>query len=172
MKIGKKKASLISAVALALMVSMAAGLFMQRSGLTPAYLVFALDSNPDSYGNMINLVKINTYEGAGPWDEVWHITPSNYTSGMTLEVDANLLCFIRAEVKLNDTLASTWEEARDYTRVYLNISGVFTNKLLGFVGFAAPSGGLWTISYGLTSGNWTLQTDTSYAISLKYEAYY
>lgn len=163
----KRKASLtFGAVALALMVSMAVGLFMQRSGLTPAYLVFATGSTPDSYGNMVRQVWM-IQEAQG---KTWDIDYGEYTEGMTQEIDANYQTKIIVAVNINKTLAGDPGEAAAYTRVYLNISTVFTDQLLAYWEVDDIDVGFYTVKYNSTL--WTPATDTSYDVTVEYEAYY
>lgn len=169
----KRKASLtFSVVALALMVSLAVGLFMQSSVLTPIskLLVYA-QSNPDSYGNQISWVKIYQIHGASH-DVVRYITDSNYTSGMTLEVDANYETYLKIRVLLSDTLASDIMDAEAKTRVYLTVSGIFTNELLDAKGSGSGPAGFYWIEFGDQTYNWATAADTVYECTVKYEAYY
>lgn len=169
MEIGKKKASVIGIVALALMISVTLGLFMQRSGLTPAYLVFAVDSNPDSHGNRIESLKVYQNK-TGSFDWVATIDTGNYTSDMTVEIDANYPTFFAVAVRINNTLASSTDDAKSKTRVYLNISeGVYTNEDLTAVS-SDPGGDWYYVVYQCDP--WTPTTDTLYNCAVRYEAYY
>ena len=167
----RKKASLtFSVIAIALMVSMAAGLFMQRSGLAPkSYIVFATGSTPDEYGNKIHQLDVLQKEGIY-WYVVVHITEVNYTSGMTAEIDSNMLTKLRIQVYINKTLVTDCTDAVAKTRVYLNISTVFTNQLMSYTGGCEGAGDYWAVTYESTS--WTPVTDTAYDVAVKYEAYY
>jgi len=170
-KIGKKKASLISAVALALVISVAFGLFMQHSGLTPAYLVFALDSNPDSYGNKIVWVCVLQNQ-TGLFEIVTTITTSNYTSSMTVEIDANYPTYLRTFVQINKTLCDDYiDYADDRTRVYFNISTVCTDELGVKTGSIQAEGDFYQVYYDCQV-EWTPATDTAYDCTVEYEAYY
>lgn len=161
----RKKASVtFGAVALALTVAVAFGVVMQRSGLTPAYLVFAGDSAPDSYGNKI--VQLTVFQTGG-----WYSTTSyeDYTSGMTIEITANIVTWMQIHVHINKTLCVE-PEADDYTRVYMNISGgVKTDELLTWFS-TASDGDFYRVIYNCT--DWTPAIDTSYDVTVEYEAYY
>jgi len=163
----RKKASVtFSAVALALIVSIGVGLFMQRSGLTPSYLVFAGDSTPDSYGNMVRQVwMIQAAQGKS-----WDIDYGEYTEGMTVEIDANYQTQIIVAVNINKTLANDPGEAAAYTRVYLNVSTVFTDQLLTYWQVQDLDAGFYTVTYNSTL--WTPSADTVYACTVEFEAYY
>lgn len=169
----RKKASLISAVALALMVSMAAGLFMQHSGLAPkSYLVFAGDSNPDEYGNQIEYVRV-WQNKTGSWETAVIIYDFNYTQDMTVEIDANYPTYLSISVYINRTLCeNNINLADDYTRVYVNVSTVFTNQLATWQESNGdlPPFTIYRVLY--TTTTWTPATDTTYDVTVKYEAYY
>ena len=165
----KKKASIFSAVALAVMVSVVAGLFMQRSGLTPSYLVFASDSNPDGYGNMIYAVDI-WQNKTGNFEEITGIVYTTYTEGQTVEIDANYPTKLLARVFINKTLCgNNIDLADDYTRVYWNISTVCTD-FVGIYKETGSAGDFYEVFYW--SKTWTPATDIEYSVSIHYEAYY
>ena len=168
----KRKASLtFGAVALALMIALAVGLFMQRSGLTPAYLVFAVGSTPDSYGNKIVWVVV-LQNLTGTFEIVTVIDTSNYTSGMIVEIDANYPTYLRTFVQINKSLCGDYIDlADDYTRVYFNISTVCTNELGVKTGSIQSSGDFYQVYYNCEV-EWTPTTDTAYECTVEYEAYY
>ena len=161
----KRKASLtFGAIALAIMISVAIGVFMQRSGLTPSYLAFAVGSTPDAYGNKI--AQFTVFQVGGWFDATSYL---DYTSGMTIEISANTVTWLQIHVHINKTLTSQGD-ADDYTRVYMNIShGKKTNELLTWFS-TASDGDFYRVIYNCT--NWTPATDTAYQVDVRYEAYY
>lgn len=161
----KRKASLtFGAVALALMIALAVGVFMQRSGLTPkSYLVFATGSTPDAYGNKIAQLTV--------FQPDWFDATSylDYESEMTIEISANTLTWMQIHVHINKTLCVE-PLADDYTRIYMNISeGEKSNELLTWFS-TASDGDFYRVIYNCTS--WTPATDTAYDVDVAYQAYY
>jgi len=83
------------------------------------FKVFA-SGTPDAYGDRIYEVSI--------WQNSimkGNITYNNYTLGVQVKVDAQILTRFNCTVKLNSTFASSTNEAITNTRVYLNIT--YTN---------------------------------------------
>ncbi len=166
----KRKASIFSVFTVALLVSVAVGLFMQSSGLTPSYLVFAGDSSPDEYGNKI--VRVIIYQNlTGEFEAVYTLECADYITGMTIEIDANYPTNMRVTVQIKKTLCDDgMQKAIDYTRVYWTISTVCTDKLGVQMGGVQGVGDYYLVPY--LSDEWTPVSDTTYSVSLDYEAYY
>jgi len=122
------------------------------------YTVLAVDS----HGDDINYI------------EVWEgdTLKANFTSGGgTVKVNASKLIRFVVGIQFNDTLASTTQEAIDYTRVYMNITGVWTNMELNNT--ACQHSGSWY--YLKEEGNLTANTlseGETYECSVLYQGYY
>lgn len=167
----RKKASIFSVFTAALLISVAVGLFMQSSGLAPMskLLVYA-QSNPDSYGNKILLICIMHGETT-----LASISIEDYIHGMTIELDANQDIYVNVQVLINITLCnSDLSLAIDYTRVYFNISGVCTNEpgICGGSFYYIIDDPPKYIQVEYAGPVWTTVADTTYEVSVKYEAYY
>jgi len=121
------------------------------------YTVLAVDS----YGDDINYI------------EVWEgdTLKANFTSGGTVKVNASKLIRFVVGIQFNDTLASSTAEAIDYTRVYMNITGIWTNMELNNT--ACQHSGSWY--YLKEEGNLTANTlneGETYECSVLYQGYY
>jgi len=131
-------------------------------------------SNPDAYGNRIAKIRIRQYKDTG-WIDVVVIDTSNYTEGMTVTVPANKETIIAVHVWINKTLTNNDQAlCDDYTRVYLNVSGVYTNLELEFYySETASDPNFWEVWYRIPyAQNFTTATDTTYQISALYQVYY
>lgn len=166
----RKKASIVGLATTALLVTIALSLFMQYVPMSKL-LVYA-QSDPDEYGNRIFIMYVNQYQD-GEWCRFVICHYSGYTENMTFEIDANFETRVEVHVLINKTLAPTWQNARDYTRVYVNVSTICTDQLLSYNDAWTDQGDFWSIGYEQTVGNaWTPAIDTIYQVDLKYEAYY
>jgi len=122
------------------------------------YTVLAVDS----YGDDINYI------------EVWEgdTLKANFTSsGGTVKVNASKQIRFIVGIQFNDTLASSTAEAIDYTRVYMNITGIWTNVELNNT--ACQHSGSWY--YLKEEGNLTANTlseGETYECSVLYQGYY
>lgn len=146
-----------------LIVTIVLSLFMQY--VPKSTMVYAAGT-PDSYGNQIDYVRI--FQGG---QQVYTITYSNYTSGMTIDIDANVITYLTIEVSLNETLVVG--NPQDFSRVYLNVSTIYTNLLVPSTGYSGPVAGFYSVTFGSsTTTEWTTGTDITYECSVRYEAYY
>ncbi|MGP3705246.1 MAG: hypothetical protein ACKD6O_08160 [Candidatus Bathyarchaeota archaeon] len=117
----------------------------------------------DSYGNDITFVEV--------WEDA--SLKANFTSsGGSVSVNASKQIKFVVGAKFNSTLASSQSEAVNYTRVYMNITGVWTNVLLNNTGVSGPSGGFYWLSWeGILAPN-TLSEGQTYGCSIVYQGYY
>ena len=148
---------------LALIMAILLLLATHQTLLHQSLIVFAA-GNPDGYGNAINTMSIYQNE-----IQVAYATTSNYSSGMTLEIDSSILTRIVATVRLNLTLASSQSDAKDKTRVFLNISDVVSNQNMTFWQ-SGQDANYYYVSYN--SSLWTPDVDTTYNVTLDFDAYY
>ena len=122
------------------------------------YTVLAVDS----YGDDINYI------------EVWEgdTLKANFTSsGGTVKVNASKLIRFVVGIQFNSSLAGSSQEAIDYTRVYMNITGVWTNVELNNT--ACQHSGSWY--YLKEEGNLTANTlneGETYECAVLYQGYY
>lgn len=116
----------------------------------------------DVYGNDINFV------------EVWEDTALKLnfsSSGGTVKVDAGKTLKFVVGIKFNSTLASSSDEAVSYTRVYMNISGVWVNKELNNTSVVLSGGFYWLKEEAILAAN-TLSEGQTYECSILYEGDY
>ena len=143
---------------LALIAVLLACLIITQLPLPQYYTVLAVDS----YGNDINYI------------EVWEgdTLKANFTSsGGTVRVNASKLIRFVVGIQFNDTLASSTAEAIDYTRVYMNITGVWTNMELNNTSCQLSGSWYYLKEEGnLTAG--TLSEGETYECSVLYQGYY
>ena len=106
----------------------------------------------------------------GSFQPVACITSSNYTSGMTVEIDANYNTRLYIIVLINQSLCNNdIDLADDYTRVYVTISTVCTNELATFLN-VGYSGDFFEVRY--LSVTWSPASDMTYSVTVDYDAYY
>jgi len=133
---------------------------------------------PDSYGSRIDQFTVfqNT---TGTWTDVTHVVYTTFTNGTTLSMPANQKTILEVIVWLNSTLAPDLSTAATRTRIYITISGVTTATLMTYShGSVIPLSGMWWLTYYYPSklttptSVWTPATDTTYTVTLQYQAYY
>lgn len=142
-----------------------------------ALLLFALLSFPnnstfihlvyatgDSYGNDINYIEIWQYNGTD------YILKANFTSsGGSTRINDNQTTKFVVGIRFNDTLASTNEEAMEYTKVMMNITGVWTSMELNNTSCQLIDG----FYYLREEGIWShLIAGETYECSVLYQGYY
>lgn len=177
MKPKTKGASIIGITLLSVIVGLVVLQFGQSVGVGPLSKLTVLAAGiPDSYGNRIGLVSV--YQNTtGSWTIVTSVSYTAFTNGTTLSVPANQKTLVYATVWLNDTLASDVSTAITRTRVYITISGVTTSTLM------TSSSGTYVAPYYILllgypstiaspTSVWTPATDTTYTVTLQYQAYY
>jgi hypothetical protein len=185
MKLSKKRVGLFSSAITAILVSSILVLAMQNTGIGPtSKLAVYAAGTPDAYDNRIGILQI--YQNTtGSWAVVATLSTSDYVPSYTLTIPANQQTIIEVGVILNSSLARatpgatpdlTTAEAR--TRVYITISGVVTsgamilstgwlvNPYYFQVVFDYPS----TLAAHTTT--WIPVTDTTYTVTILYQAYY
>jgi len=119
-------------------------------------------SPADSYGN--DILSIAVYED--------NVLKTNLTaSGGTVRLNASKTITFNVTICLNKTLASSQNEAIQYTRVYLNITGVITNAELTNVKIWEGTNFYYLIEKYTVNPN-TLIGGQTYACTFKYQAYY
>ena len=163
-----KHVMLVSIVLAGLVGLMGYGYMVQQN--PKAFLVFAVGSQPDIYGNKIYYAIVYQNRGGTTWSN--QIDYGDYQSGMTIDIIANYPTWIAVAVLINTTLCpSGIGEADDLTRVYISVSGgVKTNELMDWdVTWPSPEG-FYRVLYACTS--WTPATSVVYTITLNYQAYY
>jgi hypothetical protein len=119
-------------------------------------------SPADSYGN--DILSIAVYED--------NVLKANLTaSGGTVRLNASKTITFNVTICLNNTLVSSQNEAVQYTRVYLNITGVVTNAELTNVNIWADTNFYYLIEKYTINPN-TLIGGQTYECTFKYQAYY
>jgi hypothetical protein len=120
----------------------------------------------DSYGNDINYIEIYQYNGSS-----WNLVTNFTSSGGSERIHDNWQTRFLVNIKLNSTLATSTSEAISYTRVYMNISTVWTNVELNNTSCSLNGDFYWL----LEEGNWTTSLPSlgvTYSCSVNYQAYY
>jgi len=134
---------------------------------------------PDSYGNEI--LSFNVCQNTtGFWGTISYVDYTTFTNGTTLSIPANQKTIIEIVVRINRTLlsADSSAQAKAQTRVYLTISGVISSTLLTIKTAAGPYTSWWYVyfyypaSYDSPTSVWTPATDTTYTVTIQYQAYY
>ena len=164
----KHKIMLVSIVVAGLVGLMGYGYMVQQN--PKAFLVFAVGSQPDIYGNKIRQVGIHQIRGGGQWYDI--ITYEEYQSGMTMDIVANYPTNIAVAVDINKTLCPGGvAQAKNLVRVYLSISnGVKTNELMTWLQSVDEYPGFYSVL--LNSTSWVPATGVLYTVTTNYQAYY
>jgi hypothetical protein len=177
----KKRFSLIEVGLIVSIILLATGVFSVYTKTGPLSKLTVLAAGiPDAYGSRIASFTVlqNT---TGSWNTITSVDYTTFTNGTTLSIPANQKTIIEVLVYLNSTLASDIGTAITRTRVYLTISGVVTSSLMVYShSLSSPVSGMWWIDYdypasyvgGSPSSVWTPATDTTYTITVLYQAYY
>ena len=124
---------------------------------------------PDAYGNVIMNLTIHQWNGT-LWELLQTVTTdTNWTQRVVDSQPINItICW-----RLNKTLASTTTLARTYTRVYINISTIWTNNEMNYTGSVSSDA---TYYYGYERAYWNQtgkpESGVTYDVATKYEAYY
>jgi len=122
------------------------------------YTVLAVDS----YGNDINYI------------EVWEgdTLKANFTSsGGTVKVNASKQIKFVVSIKFNSSLASSDTEAVDYTKVLMNITGIWTNEELNNTS-VVQSGDFYFLKEEGVLASDTLSEGETYECAVLYQGYY
>jgi len=165
----KSKYAVLTSVVLAGLIAMVGfGYMIQQN--PKAFLVFAVGSQPDSYGNRINQFYIRQNRGGSFWMSD-PVTYSTYESGVTIEIIANYPTWVIVAVDINQTLCPGGIlEADDLTRVYISISGVYSNQLMTWIDPTVPYAPYYRVWYNSTV--WTPSSGVAYSGTLNYQVYY
>jgi hypothetical protein len=131
--------------------------------MQPKYTVFAVDS----YGNDINFIEVWQYNGTG------YVLLANFTSsGGSVRVHDSWVINFTIGIRFNSTLASSTSEAISYTRVYMNITGIWTNVELNNTSCTL----IGSYYYLTEQGHWNQtgypQAGVTYECSVLYQGYY
>jgi len=145
-----------------------------HAGNTPKsmFIVYAAGT-PDSYGNQILSLNIQQNQ-TGSWATVAIVTNDQYTPSMNVEVDAGYPTRFAVSVKLNYTMASSTAEAETNTRVYITVATKYTSQMSDSRAGSDYSTYWYVLHECYTSGDWdfTTASDTTYAVTIDYDAYY
>ena len=175
----RKGFSLVGIVLGAIIVGLAVFSWGQSIGVTPmSKLVVYAAGVPDSYGDRIFgfYVYQNT---SGSWTQITSVEYNSFTNGTTLSIPANQKTIVLCLAHLNVTFAPDASTALTRTRVYITISGIVSSTLMTASGSAYD--GLynkWGCSHWYPSSTstatsvWTPTTDTTYTVTIQYQAYY
>ena len=174
----KKKVSLFAVISIGLLIAAAAAVVLQNSGIMPkATIGIAYGAGtPDALGNCISSLQF-TQNTTGSWTNVATLTSSSYVLNYNLTIPANQHTRIGIYVYLNISLAPDASTALARVRVYVTISGVVTSASM--IPVSATSVLLvWVclLMYPSTgipaTSTWIPATDTTYTITVQYQAYY
>jgi len=129
----------------------------------PKHTVFAVDS----YGNDINFIEVWQYNGTD------YILLANFTSsGGSVRVHDNWVINFTVGIRFNSTLASSTAEAISYTRVYMNITGIWINVELNNTSCTL----IGNYYYLTEQGHWNQtgypEAGVTYTCSIVYQGYY
>ena len=122
------------------------------------YTVLAVDS----YGDDINFI------------EVWEgdTLKANFTSsGGTVKVNASKQIKFVVSIKFNSSLASSNTEAVDYTKVLMNITGIWTNEELNNTSVVQSGDFYFLKEEGILASD-TLSEGETYECAVLYQGYY
>ena len=126
--------------------------------LPQRYTVLAIDS----YGDDINYI------------EVWEgdTLKANFTSsGGTVKVNASKQIKFVVSIKFNSSLASSNTEAVDYTKVLMNITGIWTNEELNNTSVVQSGDFYFLKEEGILASD-TLSEGETYECAVLYQGYY
>jgi hypothetical protein len=175
-KIGNRKIGLLSIILVAVLVGSVAVFYSGGSGGIARFIVYGAGT-PDSYDSRIFAFAI-MQNATGSWTDVTNVAYGTYTPGYSLSVPANQKTIIRVSVHLNLTLAPDLATASSRARVYLTIAGVVSSSLMVYGSGYNDGVGHWFLNYyyPATPTNptsvWIPATDTTYATTAQYQAYY
>lgn len=154
-----KKTLLLVAISIALLMI---ALFSHPNG-TFIKLVYAADA----YGNDIQYVEIWQWNGT-----VWILMHNLTASGGTYRINDNQPTKFVVNIKFNSTLATDQTQAIDYTRVYMNITAVWTNVELNNTSCVLVGGFYILKEQGLWNVTGQPQAGVTYACTVLYQGYY
>jgi len=116
----------------------------------------------DSYGNDINFVEV--------WED--STLKANFTSsGGTVRVNASKQIKFVVSIKFNSSLADSNQEAIDFTKVLMNITGIWTNEELNNTSCQLSGDFYWLKEEGILAGG-TLTDGQTYDCEVLYQGYY
>ena len=124
---------------------------------------------PDAYGNVIMNLTIHQWDGDS-WELLQTVeTDTNWTQRVVDSQPINItVCW-----RLNITLADDITEARAYTRVYINITTIWTNNEMNATGSVTSDVDYY---YGYELAYWNQtgnpESGVTYNVATRYEAYY
>lgn len=143
------------------------------SRMPGAVLQVYAQSNPDAYGNEISIVHISYYNSSdGLWYLLEDIISSEYTEGMTIQVPSDTPLKIGVYVMLNGTLASDPTDAENKVKVFVTVDAQWDHLELTEKSAEMLGGGQWYRVWCGTSYNFTMPPDTSWSVTIEYQAYY
>jgi len=133
------------------------------------YLFVLGIGTPDAYNNVIMNLTIHQWNGS-----IWNLlqtvsTDTNWTQRVVDSQPINItVCW-----RLNNTLASSTNEAQSYTRVLMNLTGIWTDEELNATGSVTSDANYY---YGYEFAYWNQtgypQAGVTYDVATRYDAYY
>jgi len=131
------------------------------------FMVYGIGT-PDEYGNVLCWHTVEQYNGTDWVILLNHTTSSDWSQ----RVEAEKPIRFQIEWRLNNTLAIDEAEAISYTKILMNITGIWTNKELNNTSSRSDE----TYFYGVELGTWNQtgkpQSGVTYNVQTRYEAYY
>jgi len=174
-KLSVKNLSFLSIALIAVLVGVILATYSGGNG--PArFLVYAAGT-PDAKGNMIYYFRASQ-NATGTWTSIGDLLYSSYIPGYSYSLPANQHTILSVVVYLNYTLAPDLATASGRARIYLNISGVVTNFAMVYGSGINIGTTYWALTYYYPSvvtsptTTWIPATDTTYTVTLQYQAYY
>lgn len=129
--------------------------------------VFAYGT-PDSYNNTIIWHTVEQWNGTS-WVILQNVTTAS--SWTQTVVDSQPIRF-QVKWQLNNTLASDEVEAVSYTKMLMNITGIWTNQEFNNTASSSDA----TYYFGVELGTWNQtgkpESGLTYNVATRYEAYY
>lgn len=131
------------------------------------FFVYAIGT-PDEHGNVIMEIHIYQHNGTAYDLLLNHTTSTNFTC----KVESDTYTRFECKVRFNKTFAVDEEESFDYTRVYLNVTDIYTNELMLNISGNSDDD-YWYVLY---RKDWEIadkpEYGVDYDVSFNYDAYY
>jgi hypothetical protein len=175
--LNKKKATIFGVPLTVLVLALVLALFLTASSPNKSwhtvYEGALAAGTPDAHGDRIYSVSV-AQNTTGSWSTVAFLDYTSYVNGTTLTFPSTEYTNIFVKVLFAKALAATLGAAQADTRIYLTITGVYTSATMVYSSGYGFDASFWALTYqypGITTP-WIPAIDTSYAITIQYQAYY
>jgi len=139
------------------------------SAFQPKYAILIVYANPepDSYGNCINQINIYQWNGTA-----YKLLTTETASNFELRVEDSKAIKIEVTVQLNSTLASSEQEAIDYTECTITIGTIVTEaSMINTNCILQGDFYILTYEYEWNQAGYP-QAGETYNVGIEYKAYY